>query len=58
MAWADVSYICVRDEEGNRWLANVNVPQGVVQNRRRLYIATVSIVEVTETPSPVDPTWF
>lgn len=55
MAWADVSYICVRDEEGNRWFANVNVPAGVVRNRRRLYQADISIVEVTETPSPVDP---
>lgn len=55
MAWDDVSYICVRDEDGNRWFANVNVPAGTVQNRRRLYMATVQIVEVTDTPSPVDP---
>jgi hypothetical protein len=57
MAWADVSYICVRDEDGNRWFASINVPSGVVQNRRQLYMATVQIVEVTDTPSPVDPTW-
>jgi hypothetical protein len=55
MAWDDVSYICVRDEDGNRWFANVNVPGGVVKNRRRLYMATVQVVEVTDTPSPVDP---
>lgn len=55
MAWADVSYICVRDEDGNRWFANVNVPAGIVKNRRRLYLAEIQIVEVTETPSPVDP---
>jgi hypothetical protein len=55
MAWDDVSYICLRDEEGNRWFVNVNVPSGVVKNRRRLYLATVQIVEVTDTPSPVDP---
>lgn len=55
MAWEDVSYICVRDEEGNRWFANVNVPNGVVRNRRRLYQADISIVEVTDTPSPADP---
>lgn len=57
MAWEDVSYICVRDEEGNRWFASVNVPAGVVKNRRRLYLATIQVVEVTDTPSPVDPTW-
>lgn len=55
MAWADVSYICVRDEDGNRWLATVNVPTGTVQNKRKLYMATINVVEVTETPSPVDP---
>jgi hypothetical protein len=57
MAWTQVPYICVRDEDGNRWLANVTVPNGVVQNRRRLYLASVGIVEVTDTPSPVDPSW-
>jgi hypothetical protein len=55
MAWEDVSYICLRDEEGNRWFVNVNVPSGVVKNRRRLYLASVQIVEVTDTPSPVNP---
>jgi hypothetical protein len=55
MAWDDVSYICVRDEDGNRWFANINVPSGVVQNRRRLYMATVQIVEVTDVPAQVDP---
>lgn len=55
MAWADVSYICVRDEDGNRWFATVAVPTGTVQNRRKLYMATINVVEVTETPSPVDP---
>lgn len=55
MAWADVSYICVRDEDGNRWFATINVPTGTVQNKRKLYMATVNIVEVTDTPSPVNP---
>lgn len=55
MAWTQVPYICVRDEDGNRWLASVTVPNGVVQNRRRLYLASIGIVEVTDTPSPVDP---
>lgn len=55
MAWADVPYICVRDEEGNRWFANVSVPSGNVLRDRRLYMAPVAIVEVTDTPTPVDP---
>lgn len=55
MAWEDTSYICVRDEDGNRWLATVMVPSGRVLRDRRLYMAPVNIVEVTATPSPVDP---
>lgn len=55
MAWADVSYICVRDEDGNRWFATVLVPSGRVLRDRRLYLAPVEVVEVTSTPSEVDP---
>lgn len=55
MAWADTSYVCVRDEDGNRWFATVLVPGGRVQLYRRLYKAPVEIVEVTATPSEVDP---
>lgn len=55
MAWADVSYICVRDEDGNRWFATVLVPSGRVVKNRTLYTAPVEIIEVTDTPSEVDP---
>lgn len=55
MAWDSVSYICVRDEGGNRWFANVAVPSGAVNHNRQLYIAAVNIAEVTDTPSQVDP---
>ena len=55
MAWANTSYICVRDEEGNRWFATVVVPSGRVLRDRRLYLAPVDIIEVTATPSEVDP---
>jgi len=53
MAWDSVSYVCVRDEDGNRWLATVLVPNGRVLRDRRLYLANVTIIEVTDTPSPV-----
>ena len=53
MAWDSVSYICVRDEDGNRWFATVLVPNGRVLRDRRLYLANVTIIEVTDTPSPV-----
>lgn len=53
MAWEDVSYVCVRNELGDRWFAAVLVPNGSVQRNRRLYLAQVDIVEVTDTPSEV-----
>lgn len=54
LAWADLDYVCVRDELGNRWLANVNVPDGNI-SQRRTYVARVDITEVTATPTEVDP---
>lgn len=55
MAWEDVSYICVRDEEANRWFATVIVPSGRVTHFRKLYMAQVAVIEVTDTPSEADP---
>lgn len=53
LAWDQVSYVCVRDEQGNRWFATVLVPNGNVSNNRQLYLASLDIVEVTSTPSQV-----
>ena len=55
MAWADLPYVCVRDDIGDRWLAAVIVPHDDVRRNRRLYNAEITVVEVTATPSPVDP---
>ena len=55
MAWDDVPYVCVRDEEGNRWFMVVTVPAGRVVHYRKLYFANVSMTQVTSTPSEVDP---
>lgn len=55
MAWEDVSYICVRDEDANRWFATVIVPSGRVTHSRKLYMAPVTVIEVTDTPSEADP---
>jgi hypothetical protein len=51
MSWANSPYICVRDELGNRWFAAVIVPDGRVRRNRRLYVASVQIIEVTEDPA-------
>lgn len=53
LGWADLPYVCVRDELGNRWFANVRVPTGTVKRNRRLYMANVDVLEVTNTPAPV-----
>jgi hypothetical protein len=55
MAWAELPYVCVRDEIGDRWYANVLVPGGEVRRNRRLYLAPVEITEVTDVPCAVDP---
>lgn len=55
LGWADVSYVCVRDELGNRWFATIIVPAGEVRDNRTIYLARISVVEVTDTASEVDP---
>lgn len=49
MAWASLPYVCVRDGDGNRWFANVTVPEGRVLDRRRVYMGSINVVEVTAT---------
>lgn len=53
MAWADLSYVCVRTESGDRWYANLLVPSGSVQRQRKLQLVQVQISEVSDTPSIV-----
>lgn len=54
LAWASLDYVCVRDELGNRWFANVRVPEGTVRNNRTIYLAQIQVSEVTDTPTPID----
>jgi hypothetical protein len=53
LAWDQLPYVCVRDQDGNRWFANVTVPSGQVAMNRSLYFATVNIAEVTDTAAQV-----
>lgn len=55
LAWADLPYVCVRDDIGDRWFSNVRVPNINVRNNRQSYMARVDITETTLTPYPVDP---
>lgn len=58
MAWDTVPYICVRNEDGERWYATVVVPGGNVRRMvalGRLCMAAVQVVETSATPYAVDP---
>lgn len=55
MAWDTVQYICVRNELGDRWWATVIVPDGRVRRNRRLQLARVQIIEVSDTPCVAEP---
>lgn len=55
LAWANLPYVCVRDELGDRWFASVRVPSVNARLNRTKYMARIEIVETTETPYPVDP---
>ena len=55
LAWNDLPYVCVRDEEGNRWYSSVRVTDAAASNDRKALVATVAVVETTNTPVAVDP---
>lgn len=55
LAWAQLPYVCVRDEIGDRWFASVRVPAVNARLNRTRYMARINIVQTTLTPFPVDP---
>jgi hypothetical protein len=55
LAWADLPYVCVRDEIGDRWFSSVAIPTVNARLNRTKYFARVEITEVTQTPAVVDP---
>lgn len=55
LAWdPNLPYVCVLDERGGRWLANINVPSGNVRPGIGLYLAQIAVTETTATPSTGD----
>lgn len=56
LAWEQLPYVCVRTEQGDRWFANVAVPDGEISNRRRTQLAQVTITQVTDTPAAIAST--
>jgi hypothetical protein len=55
LAWADLPYVCVRDDIGDRWFSSVRVPGLNARFNRTKYMGRIEIVETTLTPAPVDP---
>lgn len=53
LAWASLNYVCVRDELGNRWFANVRVPEVAVRMNRTIYLAQIEVSQITGTPTPI-----
>lgn len=55
LAWANVPYVCVRSGEGDRWFANVQVPNGVMRSRRtaiKQQLVSVRVTQTLESPTP------
>lgn len=55
VAWADLPYVCVRDDRGNRWLANARVANVSWHDDRSFALADLDITELTTTPAIIDP---
>jgi hypothetical protein len=55
LAWRDLPYVCVRDDIGDRWYANVRIPAVSATQNRTNYLARLDITELTRTPAQVNP---
>lgn len=53
LAWDQLPYVCLRDEDGNRWFANITVPTGSVSLNRTIYMAVIQVAQVSDTAAPV-----
>lgn len=50
LAWAPIPYVCVRDGEGNRWFANIQVPDGTGVRPGERWLAEIAVVEIAAEP--------
>ncbi len=55
LAWDTLSYVCVRDDAGDRWFSNISIPASSMRRNRRLQMVEIAVTEVTATPTEVDP---
>lgn len=54
LSLADLPYVCVRDQRGDRWFAAMLVPEGTIREPGRFYFAVVDVLTVSFTPAVVE----
>lgn len=54
LAWAPIPYVCVRDGEGNRWYASLQVPSGNNVRPGERWLVEVGITEVQDSSAVYD----
>lgn len=54
ISWAPIPYVCVRDGEGNRWFAAVQVPVGTNLRPGERWFADITVTEVSVDPAIQD----
>jgi len=54
ISWAPIPYVCVRDGEGNRYFASIEVPQIINRQRGDRWYAEIRVTTATDTPAIVD----
>jgi hypothetical protein len=55
LAWDTITYVCVRNDIGDRWYANVQVSDGSFSRNRFLSNINVQVTETYTSPSIVEP---
>lgn len=54
LAVAPVSYVCVRDSDGNRWFGSIRIPSLAVRQPGAFHWCQLIFIETTATPSTPD----
>lgn len=55
LAWDTITYVCVRNDIGDRWYANLQVSDGSFSRNRFLSNISVQVTETYTSPSIVEP---
>ena len=53
LGWSQLPYVCVRNDIGDRWFANVQVPSGSLQRNRQQGLIQAQVTEISLVPYQV-----